>query len=148
MARTLDVWFYTNKAGRLIQDDSGRLSFAYDSDYLKSQQPWPLSVSLPLQEKEFNDRLTRPFFSGLLPDDVIRTKSQSSWACRKKIRFPCWKSLAANAREQLRSTRKDNRLIKKITMIFKCSTNIIWMKFSKNLNAAPSLRAQRIFVFP
>lgn len=74
MARTLDVWFYGNKAGQLVQDDSGRLLFAYDADYLKSKQAWPLSVSMPLRPGEFEDRVTRPFFSGLLPEDLIRTK--------------------------------------------------------------------------
>ena len=55
MARNLDVWFYDRKAGRLTQDDSGRLLFAYAAEYLEAPQRWPLSVSLPLQEEEFED---------------------------------------------------------------------------------------------
>ena len=74
MARTLDVWFYGSKAGRLVQEDSGRLLFAYDPVYLKLKQPWPLSVSMPLGAGEFDDRIARPFFSGLLPEDLIRIK--------------------------------------------------------------------------
>lgn len=74
MARILDVWFYGNRAGQLLQDDSGRLQFAYDADYLRSKQPWPLSVSMPLREGEFEDRIARPFFSGLLPEDLIRKR--------------------------------------------------------------------------
>lgn len=74
MARALDVWFYGSKAGRLLQDDSGRLLFAYDPDYLKSKQPLPLSVSMPVGTEEFDDRIARPFFSGLLPEDLIRRK--------------------------------------------------------------------------
>jgi serine/threonine-protein kinase HipA len=74
MARILDVWFYGNKAGQLLQDDTGRLLFAYDADYLKSKQPWPLSVSMPLRAGQFEERITRPFFSGLLPEDLIRTR--------------------------------------------------------------------------
>ncbi len=72
MARTLDVWFHGSKAGRLVQDDSGRLLFAYDAGYLESKQPLPLSVSMPVGAAEFNDRIARPFFSGLLPEDLIR----------------------------------------------------------------------------
>jgi serine/threonine-protein kinase HipA len=74
MPRILDVWFYTSKAGRLIQDDSGRLRFAYDPAYIKSKEPWPLSVSMPLREAEFDERVARPFFSGLLPEELIRDK--------------------------------------------------------------------------
>jgi serine/threonine-protein kinase HipA len=64
MPRILDLWFNQNKAGRLTQDDSGRLLFAYDAGFLQSSHAWPLSVSLPLREQEFDDRVTRPFFSG------------------------------------------------------------------------------------
>jgi serine/threonine-protein kinase HipA len=74
MARILDVWFYGNKAGQLVQDDSGRLQFAYNADYLGSKQPWPLSVSMPVGAAEFEDRVARPFFAGLLPEDLIRRK--------------------------------------------------------------------------
>jgi len=74
MARTLDVWFHDRKAGRLTQDDSGRLIFAYGPEYLATEQRWPVSVSLPTQEKEFEDAVTRPFFSGLLPDEFVRQK--------------------------------------------------------------------------
>lgn len=74
MARILDVWFHGNKAGQLLQDDSGRLLFAYYADYLKSDQPWPLSVSMPLGAAQFGDRVARPFFSGLLPEDLIRRR--------------------------------------------------------------------------
>ncbi len=74
MARALDVWFYGSKAGRLVQNDSGRLQFAYDTDYRKSKRPWPLSVSMPLGQAEFDDRIARPFFSGLLPEDLIRKR--------------------------------------------------------------------------
>jgi serine/threonine-protein kinase HipA len=74
MARILDVWFRGNKAGQLVQDNSGRLQFAYNADYLESKQPWPLSVSMPVGAVEFEDRFARPFFAGLLPEDLIRIK--------------------------------------------------------------------------
>lgn len=74
MARNLDVWFYDRKAGRLTQDNSGRLLFAYATEYLEAEQHWPLSVSLPVQDREFDDAVTRPFFSGLLPDEFVREK--------------------------------------------------------------------------
>ena len=74
MARILDVWFHGNKAGQLHQEDGGRLQFVYAADYLKSEQPWPLSVSMPPGAAPFEDRIARPFFSGLLPEDLIRRK--------------------------------------------------------------------------
>lgn len=74
MSRILDVWYLNSKAGELTQDKSGRLLFAYDAGYLTSAQPWPISISMPLRPEEFGDRITRPYFSGLLPDEEARKK--------------------------------------------------------------------------
>jgi serine/threonine-protein kinase HipA len=72
MSRTLSVYFDERLAGKLIQDDGGRLNFLYDSNYLTSQTAFPLSASLPLSDEVYEDAVVRPFFSNLLPDDFAR----------------------------------------------------------------------------
>jgi serine/threonine-protein kinase HipA len=67
MTRQLVVWLFGAPSGILSQID-GRLSFAYSSDWLNTSNSIPLSQSLPLQAKAFDDRATRPFFAGLLPE--------------------------------------------------------------------------------
>lgn len=62
MARHLEVWLLGAHIGILSQID-GRLSFAYASGVTT-----PLSQSLPIQVEPFDDRATRPFFAGLLPE--------------------------------------------------------------------------------
>jgi len=62
MARHLDVWLLGARIGVLSQLD-GRLSFAYAPDATT-----PLSQSLPIRSEPFDDRATRPFFAGLLPE--------------------------------------------------------------------------------
>lgn len=62
MARNLDVWLLGARIGTLSQVD-GRLSFAYAPDATT-----PLSQSLPIRSEPFDDRATRPFFAGLLPE--------------------------------------------------------------------------------
>ena len=62
MARQLEVWLLGAHMGALSQVD-GRLSFAYAPDATT-----PLSQSLPIQLEPFDDRATRPFFAGLLPE--------------------------------------------------------------------------------
>ena len=64
--RSLDVWLLGELVGRLDQT-SGRLTFTYDAGWLGRHHAVPLSASLPLQEKPFDDRAARPFFAGLLP---------------------------------------------------------------------------------
>ncbi len=66
MARHLDVWLLGARVGTLSQVE-GRLSFAYAPDATT-----PLSQSLPIRSEPFDDRATRPFFAGLLPEGEKR----------------------------------------------------------------------------
>ena len=67
MTRQLSVWLFGTHIGTLSQID-GRLNFSYLSDWLNTSNSIPLSQSLPLQAEAFDDRATRPFFAGLLPE--------------------------------------------------------------------------------
>ena len=67
MIRQLTVWLFGTHIGTLSQLD-GRLNFSYGSDWLNTSHSIPLSQSLPLQAEVFDDRATRPFFAGLLPE--------------------------------------------------------------------------------
>ena len=67
MTRQLSVWLFGAHIGTLSQID-GRLNFSYESDWLNTRNAIPLSQSLPLQAEAFDDRATRPFFAGLLPE--------------------------------------------------------------------------------
>ena len=71
MAHELEVWLFANRAGTLALVD-GRLSFCYASAWLTQSDAVALSTSLPLQALPFDDRQTRPFFAGLLPEGQMR----------------------------------------------------------------------------
>jgi serine/threonine-protein kinase HipA len=62
MARHLEVWLLGAHIGTLSQVE-GRLSFGYAPG-----ATMPLSQSLPIRPEPFDDRATRPFFAGLLPE--------------------------------------------------------------------------------
>ncbi|MBM3483734.1 MAG: type II toxin-antitoxin system HipA family toxin [Alphaproteobacteria bacterium] len=68
MPRTLDVYLSDRLVGRLIQEDTGQLQFAYDAGWLEAADARPISQSLPLRADSFSHRECRPFFSGLLPE--------------------------------------------------------------------------------
>jgi len=67
VVRQLEVWLFDTHIGALAQID-GRLSFSYAQDWLTTANAIPLSQSLPLQAEPFDDRATRPYFAGLLPE--------------------------------------------------------------------------------
>lgn len=71
MAHELEVWLSADRVGTLALVD-GRLSFFYATDWLAQSGAVALSASLPLQAKPFDDRKTRPFFAGLLPEGQMR----------------------------------------------------------------------------
>lgn len=77
MNRSLDVYLYNHLAGNLIQQHDGSLSFSYDDGYLSSARAHPISISMPLSPSVFPDRIAKPYFSGLLPDENARRKLAS-----------------------------------------------------------------------
>jgi serine/threonine-protein kinase HipA len=74
MSAPLDVYLGEAKAGILEQDESGALTLAYDRDYLAGADARAISISMPLREEPYPDRVVRPFFSGLLPDEGARQR--------------------------------------------------------------------------
>jgi len=72
MAHELEVWLFTDRVGTLALVD-GRLNFCYASHWLSQPNAVALSASLPLQAEPFDDRKTRPFFAGLLPEGRLRS---------------------------------------------------------------------------
>lgn len=71
MAHELQVWLFDDLVGTLTLVD-GRLNFSYAPNWLAQQDAIALSASLPLQAAAFDDRQTRPFFAGLLPEGQMR----------------------------------------------------------------------------
>ncbi len=71
VAHELEVWLFAERVGTLALVD-GRLNFCYAPDWLSHKDVVALSASLPLQAEPFDDRKTRPFFSGLLPEGQMR----------------------------------------------------------------------------
>lgn len=87
MVRQLDVWLMVSHPvapiGMLTQAE-GRLAFRYRPEWLASDSATPLSQSLPLRADGFDDKATRPFFAGLLPEgDKRRLVAQALGVSRQ-----------------------------------------------------------------
>ena len=87
MARILHVWLQDTLVGELQQDDSGQLRFRYAEEWLAAPDAVPLSVSLPLRSEGFSQKLARPFFAGLLPEEANRTLIAKSFGISKNNDF-------------------------------------------------------------
>ncbi len=69
----LDVYLYDKFVGKLTQE-KGNLSFSYSVLYLEKEGAIKLSASLPLSPETFSHHIVEPFFSGLLPDEIVRKR--------------------------------------------------------------------------
>ena len=91
MARHLEVWLLGAHQGTLSQID-GRLSFAYASGVTTV-----LSQSLPMRPEPFDDRASRPFFAGLLPEGgkrkqiakTLQVSAQNDYALLESLGGEC-----------------------------------------------------------
>ncbi len=72
MSHTLDVYLHNKLTGKLTQNKSGTLSFQYDTDYVKNKHNPAISVSMPIQTEMYEGNSVKAFFSGFLPDDIVR----------------------------------------------------------------------------
>jgi serine/threonine-protein kinase HipA len=57
-----------------LHHQQGHLHFQYTPSYCQNHQAKPLSQALPLSEEVFTDEVVAPYFSGLLPDELVRKR--------------------------------------------------------------------------
>ncbi len=65
--REAEVYYKDRLAGVLSEKDSG-YEFVYLPEYLESENPRAVSLTLPLQEEAYKSEVLFPFFDGLIPE--------------------------------------------------------------------------------
>lgn len=84
--RTAYVYVRETFAGILKETDSG-YSFVYDSEFLKSEHPMAVSLTLPLQTEEYISKTLFAFFDGLIPEGWLLDIVSHNWKIDRKDRF-------------------------------------------------------------
>lgn len=72
------VYLRDIKAGILTEDENGYL-FEYDTDFLKSSNAEAISLTLPLSDKPYRDKVLFPFFDGLIPEGWLLDIAEKNW---------------------------------------------------------------------
>jgi serine/threonine-protein kinase HipA len=67
---------------RVRNDARGRLTFVYDDQWRKSEDAYPLSLSMPLAAKEYGPSVVQAFLWGLLPDNE---RVLDRWAAKFQV---------------------------------------------------------------
>lgn len=84
--RSAQVLVRGRLAGLLRETDAG-YSFIYDSNYLRSEHPSPVSLTLPLREEAYESKTLFAFFDGLIPEGWLLEVVVHNWKLSEKDRF-------------------------------------------------------------
>ena len=84
--RKAKVYFKGMVAGLLTEDEEGYM-FQYDPLFLKSEQAEAISLTLPLTEYPYRDKVLFPFFDGLIPEGWLLDIAYRSWKIDLRDRF-------------------------------------------------------------
>ncbi len=71
----------------IIEQREGLYSFRYDGEYLKSANPKPVSLTLPLRANSYEQKTMIPFFDGLIPEGWLLNIITDNWKVNKNDRM-------------------------------------------------------------
>ena len=84
--RKAEIKINDTVAGILTQDENG-YHFLYDKSYLESENPEPVSLTLPLQKESFSGKILFPFFDGLIPEGWLLHIAEKNWKLNTRDRM-------------------------------------------------------------
>lgn len=76
--RRAKIYYQSQLAGILSEEDTG-YRFVYDNDYLQQPGAIPVSLTMPLSQKEYESNVLFPFFDGLIPEGWLLDISVQNW---------------------------------------------------------------------
>ncbi len=86
MRREGNVFVQNRRAGVITETDQG-YEFAYDREYLASEDALPVSITLPLADETYRSSTLFPFFDGLIPEGWLLNVVERNWKIDSKDRF-------------------------------------------------------------
>jgi serine/threonine-protein kinase HipA len=84
--RKAKVFMHGIHAGDYIQDDTG-YHFRYMDNYLIRPDAQPISLTLPLEGKNFDSLTMIPFFDGLIPEGWLLDIAVKNWKINPRDRM-------------------------------------------------------------
>ena len=72
------IYMHDDWAGTLIEDDEG-FHYSYENEYLKKENPEPISLTIPLTTEIYSSKILFPFFDGLIPEGWLLDIAKKNW---------------------------------------------------------------------
>ena len=76
--KQLYAFYESKKVGVLTKDDENVYSFEYEKSWREDPEAFPISLSMPLDQEKFGNKITLSFFENLLPEGEVRRELQES----------------------------------------------------------------------
>lgn len=84
--RKAEIKMHEKMAGWLTEDEEG-YHFVYDDQYLLSESPEAVSLTLPLTHIAFSSKVMFPFFDGLIPEGWLLDIAEKNWKLNPRDRM-------------------------------------------------------------
>ncbi|MFV0361539.1 MAG: HipA N-terminal domain-containing protein [Suipraeoptans sp.] len=84
--RTGYVFIQNAFAGVIRETDAG-YSFVYDEDYIQSENPCAVSLTMPIDKREYVSTTLFSFFDGLIPEGWLLEVASRNWKIERSDRF-------------------------------------------------------------
>lgn len=81
-----EIFMYDKLAGILTEDENG-FTFQYDLNYLNDLDSEAISLTMPLRNKAYHDKVLFPFFDGLIPEGWLLDIAERSWKINQRDRM-------------------------------------------------------------
>lgn len=73
-------------AGILRETEDG-YEFAYDTEYVASENAVAVSLTMPLENEKYEDKVLMPFFDGLIPEGWLLSIVCDNWKINRNDRM-------------------------------------------------------------
>jgi serine/threonine-protein kinase HipA len=81
-----EIKIHNSTAGWLSEDENG-YHFRYDTEYLKADQPEPISLTMPVRQQTYSSKILFPFFDGLIPEGWLLDIAGQNWKLNTRDRM-------------------------------------------------------------
>lgn len=79
--------YVCNRFAGVLKETDGGYSFTYNANYLNSENPTAVSLTLPLQTEIYTSKTLFAFFDGLIPEGWLLDIVTHNWKIDPKDRF-------------------------------------------------------------
>ncbi len=80
------VYYQEQLAGWIEETDEG-YEFTYATEYLKKENPKPVSLTLPVSAQKYTSNVLFAFFDGLIPEGWLLDLATEHWKVKQNDRF-------------------------------------------------------------